>query len=452
MTTEPEGGRTLLIVAAFAGAIVLAFAAVPQSLSMMMVTGPDAPSFIAEQFAVAMAGALLTGTAILLAAWWRFLLPAGAVGVAVALLIHHPAAQGITMSVAEPTQTATPPYFAAQLPWACLLVGSSGVLLIGVLGAVQRLLRAHPIGASAAGVVGCAGYFGVLLAGPLLGEPAEGVRITVVLVAVLLTVVAVPYRDAVAEEPPPLSGRLMAGVVVLASVLPTLVVAITRESGLGTAAGSLVGLVLVGLAAAGAGMIGVPAVLATAAAGLVLAAPAVVLLVTFDVVLAGPWWGWPLSLGAIAVGAAIAYSRQRLLLGSAALVPGIIVALAVALGLQVDVLIFAALLATSVLAATTVVGATAPTFARQRSLPAAGGLIITMAVGVHGTLNLVRISQTTGVGLLGPSSFYAVAAALLLAAGLLLALRAVDRVRPGGGGDDYRQVFTATGPVPPGNP
>lgn len=88
LSTERANSTGWLVIATFAGIAVLAFADVPQSLDMVFLTGPDSPEFIGPQLTVALAGAVATGAAVLVARFWRWLLPASSLGLLIVHLVH----------------------------------------------------------------------------------------------------------------------------------------------------------------------------------------------------------------------------------------------------------------------------------------------------------------------------------------------------------------------------
>lgn len=218
----------------------------------------------------------------------------------------------MSAAVPQATETDATPDFVARLAWACLFVAASGVLLIAVLAAAQGLIRRHPIGAAAAGAIGCAGYLGVSIARLLRGMDSATVRLVVLPSRSPPPELALLHpRDAGAGPTLPIRARLACSGAILASVLPTLVVAITKEQVFGTVAGGLAGLLVVAVAALAASQLGVRALIAIVAVGLVLVAPVAPMLLLYDVVV-GPAYGWPLALLAVAIGAGVAVFRQRL--------------------------------------------------------------------------------------------------------------------------------------------
>ncbi|MPZ85669.1 MAG: hypothetical protein GEV28_36930, partial [Actinophytocola sp.] len=247
-----------LLVGGVAGAVLLAFVGAPQSLDMMALVGPDSPEAIGTQLATALAGAVATAAAVLLSRHWRWLVAGGAVAVLVGVVLHDPAPALLTVEIA-PGDPRTP----ADPAVTAFVMAASGVLLIGLLGLAQELLRVSRLGAAVAGLVGVAGYFGVALVGRLLtAEPA--IRIAVAAVAAALTVLtmltAVTARPgaAMAEDaevgdhavddrarqgalPADTAAgrriRLLAAGAVLLAVLPTVLVAITGEVVFGTLVG-----------------------------------------------------------------------------------------------------------------------------------------------------------------------------------------------------------------------
>lgn len=446
----------VLLVATVAGAVVLAIADAPQSIGLVFRIGVDSPRLAGEQLAIALAGAIGTALAVLFSAWWRWLLPAGALGVLVSHLIVNPGWQGITARVADPTETPVPPEFVRELPATALGLAASGVLLIGLFGAIQRLAHEHPAGASVAAVAGCGGYLGASVVGPLRNIEVDTARLIVLAVAVVLTGAVLLLR-----ETTDLSGvlsipaRLSVAIAVLFTVAPTGYVAIAGEIGFGTAAGGVIGLLILAAGTFAALKLGPHGLLATAAVGIALAAPATVLVPLADFLVAG-WGEAPQSIvGLLAVLAAagLAFTRRRLDAAAAALLLTALIAVLLAAGLgQDNEFLLWTVLAAIIASVGLAVGATAPTFAARGALPAAAAVITTMALGVHCTLSFLRISgegQPNLEMLWGPGAFLTTGALLVIAAILLALLARLDRVRTDVPLDDQRRVFTTTNAEPP---
>lgn len=458
-TTAPS--LLALLIATFAGAIVLAFADAPQSIGLVFTIGIDNPDLIGEQLAVALAGALATALSVLFADGWRWLLPAGALGVLVARLMFNPDLLGVTARVVavDGSETPTVPAFVRDLPWVCLGVASAGMLLVGVLGAAQRLYREQPAGAAAAAVVGCAAYLGASVVGPLRGADMGTARLVVLGVAVLLTGAVLFSRET--ADPAGELGlrpRLLAAVAVALTVVPTVLVAVTGESAIGTWQGGLVGLLLLGVAVFAALSLGQNALLATAAVSLTLAGLAMVMIFMADALTADPseYAQGVFAALAVVVAAVLARLRGRLTIAAVVLAVTVVLLLGVAAGILPDVSALLVLLIVMCVASVGLaVGSTAPFFALRNALPAAGAVITTMALGVHMSLHFLRIGgpgQPNPDMTWGRGSFLVAAIVVLTAAVLLVLLRRLDRVRTTGPGDDYRRILTTTGPVPPEKP
>lgn len=458
MNRRAPTSSPVLLIAPFAGAVVLAFADAPQSLGVIFRAGIDTPEFIGEQIAIALAGALATALAVLLARWWRWLLPAAAVGVLLAHLGYNPGVLGLRMRVVSPSDPDVPPEFVRELPWVCLDVASAGVLLIAVLAAAQRLHREHRAGAAVAAVIGCAGYLGPSLTGPLRTTDTGTARLVVLALAVVLCGATLFSRENADPQPPrrlPLPARLAAAVAVVATVIPTVLVAVTGAQTFGTVAGGVAGLAVTAAAVAAAVQLGTNALLATGAVALTLAAPAAILF-TFADALVVDLWGL-LGLVGVAIAAAAAVGRNRHLaaaglLGATALLMVLLASGALDFAEGGGSAIAWILVVACIAAVGASFGATAPMLASRAALPAAGAVVTAFAVGVHGTLNFVRIGDEgrPNLSMVFEWPGFLLAAGLLAAgAGLLLVLRKRDQVRTTGPLDDYRRVFTATGPVPP---
>jgi hypothetical protein len=394
---------------------------------------------------------------VLFAARWRWLLPAGALGVLVAHLMFNPGWEGITARVVVNDDAPVVPEFARELPWMCLGIASAGVLLVGVLGAVQRLYRVHPVGAAAAVVVACAGYLGASVVGPLRGVDMDTVRLVVLAVAFVLTGATLVTRES-ADPTPELQtrARLAAAGAVVLTVAPTVLVAISGETAFGTVLGGVVGLLVLAAAVLAALSLGRNALLAVAAAGLALAAPVTILIPLADALVVS-WTDSTvgvLTLLAVAGAAGAALFLGRLVAAAGVLGLTALVMLWMASGLVPDAPTFFSvlLLMFGMASVGLAVGSTAPFFAHRNALPAAGAVITTMALGVHLTLSFLRLNSGDEPNLemiWGRGAFIVAGVLLAIAAVLLVLLHRLDRVRPSGPLDDYRRVFTATGPAPP---
>lgn len=446
----------VLLVATVAGAVVLAIADAPQSIGLVFRVGVDSPQFAGEQLAIALAGAIGTALAVLFSAWWRWLLPAGALGVLVSHLIFNPGGQGITAKVFDPGETRVPPEFVRELPAAALGLAASGVLLIGLFGAIQRLAHEHPVGASVAAVAGCGGYLGASVVGPLRGVEVDTARLIVLAVAVVLTGAVLLLRET--ADPSgvlPIPARLSVAIAVLFTAAPTAYVAITGEHGFGTAAGGLVGLLILAAGTFAARKLGPHGLLATAAVGIALAAPATVLILFAELLIAG-WGERPqgiVGLLAVLAAAGLAFIRRRLDAAAAALLLTALIAVLLAAVMSADSeFLVWALLATSIASVGLAIGATAPTFAARGALPAAAAVITTMALGVYCTLNFLRISGDGRENLemlWGAGAFLTMGALLVIAAILLVLLSRLGRVRTDVPLNDQGPGFTATSAEPP---
>lgn len=391
--TDPRNaGWTVL--AGVAGAAVLGFAGAPQSLDLVFLVGPDYPNVIGEQLAVAVCGALATAVAVLRARHWRWLSALGAVGVLVAFLWHNPDPLGFTVDVRSPGGENEATRLPVPVVWAAGLVASTGMLVVGLFGAVQALPRPRWTRTGLAGLVGAAAYLGVSVIGGVRG--ANDVFRLVVLALAVGAVLFVVVRHPGGNPAPTRTGRRLevaAAVAVLFSVLPTLLVLIRGEAGYGTVAGGLAGLVLLVVAPAAAARAGVAGVLAVGAVGLVLAAPVFLLLVLYDAMIGHVWYGWPVALAGVLLGVAVAGRRWPApAVVAAAALPGFAVVAGVTdLDRPSGEVLLWLFLALTVAAVSATVGTAAEQFVRLRALPALAALGTVAALGVHGTLNLARV-------------------------------------------------------------
>lgn len=406
----------------------------PQSLDMVFQVGPDSPVVIGAQLAVGLSGAMATAVALLFAHYWRALLIVGAVGVLVGHLVRMPPLAELTVTVASaPTGSRAVPELAANLWWACLLFAAAGVLLIGLLCLAQRLVKVSQAAAGVAGLIGCAGYFGVSVIGPLRAADSL-LRTVVVVVTVVVTVAAAAnLRDQATGTRTGLNrARIIGAVLVPLSVTPTLVTAFAGASVFGTVSGGLAGIaVVLGVAVATASIdLGLLLIVAATSAVLTAAVPRLFLL--HSSVVAEPWYAWPVALAGVLLGSAVAMSRFRLRLAAVIIVGSAVTMVAVTWdSVHVDralgaVVLWSSLaLAMAAVAAT--VGACAPTLARSALLPAFGALVTAMAVGLHGAVNLgwVGANGRPDPDLVFGATGQAIAAATLVGAGVLLLILAM---------------------------
>ncbi|MEV6874173.1 hypothetical protein [Amycolatopsis sp. NPDC051128] len=405
MTDASVPRPTWTLLAVLGGVVVLATTGAPQSLEYLLRVGLDAPGSAGAQLAVGACGALATALSLLAKRFRRWLLPTGAAGVFAATALHLTVPRELALRIAG--TPAQPSDVAAHPVIACLLAAASGVLLVGLLGAVQSLANPAPV----TGIVAAAAYCGVAVTGPLV-QAASPIRLTVTAVAVVLTAGALTVRTA---QPP--SGRVWpAAVVVVLPLGPTVLVALTGKPVLGTATGSLLGLSLVALALAATG--GVRRLLAVAAAGLVLAAPAMLLLFLHTAPATGhPWYAWPLALLGVLAGGALA-RRLTWAAVAAVLAAGPMMALGLrtageSQGIATVLTWVFVVLALAAVSATT--GAAAP----RGQLPEFAALVTTAAVGFASAAGLFTGSTRGVEGLIdeGPllvSAGYVVVAAVLL--------------------------------------
>jgi hypothetical protein len=423
MTSWGDTGWTVL--AGVGGAISLAMVGAPLSVDMVFLIGPDQAALIGAQFAVLFCGAIATGVAILLARHWRWLLLAGSVGMVVAQAIRVPRLRGIAVQVGRSKPDAVPD-ISAHPVWVCLLVASAAVLLVGVLGVAQELLRSNRLGACLAGFAGCAGYFGASIVSRLRAIPAPVQFIVVAVVAVITGLAVLRLRAA-----PGTTVRwasMVAAAAALVWLLPAMMVAIRSEAVFGTVTGGVVGLVVLALAIVASRPTGTPGMLAVGATGLVLAAPLLVLVLVYDVLLIGVWYAWPIAITGVLVGTASAAGPWELRAGIVAAAGLSMVGLAAgqAEKRSTGELVIWLFLALSVAAVATTVGSAAQVLARIEAVPALGALGPLAALGVFGSLNLLR-AATSGISsfnnIFGTAANWVSAVLLLAAAGLLLVLR-----------------------------
>ena len=423
-------GQGRLILAGLAGTAVLAFVGAPQAVEMLTVVGPDKPGLAGTQLAVAAAGAIATAVAILLSRRWPVLLATGAVGVLAGLLIQDPAGLLFNARVFLPDDPGTPQ---APVPAGVgmLLMAAAGLLLVGLFGVARELLRTGRVGASLAGLVGAAGYFGVAVIGPL-ATAGTAARLGVAGLAAALTVVAAIRSPAVAPAVSERGWRIryVAAGVVLVSVLPTLVVALSGDVLFGTVTGGVTGLVVLAAAVGASAPAGRDAMLAVGATGLVLAAPVVTLLLIRDGVAGEVWYAWPIALAGVLTGAAVAARRWPAAgVVAVAAVPMLLLGLGFA---DVDepagetiVWVFLYL---SMAAVAATVGTAATRFGG--AVPAFGALATVAGVGAHGALSLFRIGPGGTADLektVGPTGYVIGAVLLATAAALLLVPRERSR-------------------------
>lgn len=404
------------LLAAVAGAVVLALVGAPQSPSMVFMVGPDSPTHIGPRLAIALSGAVAMAVAVLFDRHRPWLISLGAIGVVVATALHAPKYQGLTARVVG--SSAGPAPFPTPVLVGCLVAASVGVLVIGLFGAVSEVARTR--GAMLAGFVAVAGYYGVAIIGPLRSaEPI--VRLLVVAVAAVVAIVAAslsrPGSSTVSAR-----ARIAGASAALSIALPTAVVAITGDHVSGTFTGGVVGLVVIGIAFAASVMAGVStAVLAT---GLVLAAPVVLLIVIHDGPAAGsPGYAWPIALAGLLVGmlGATRTGSSAVLLVLAALP---FAGLASGLGSDrtfAQVVVWALLFLVMAAAA-----ATAGIAFRAVGTPVFAPLATAMALGVFGTIDLWRAGVADRGGIsasMGTGAHWISVALLLCAVPLVLRLR-----------------------------
>lgn len=392
------------LLAVLGGVVVLATAGAPQSLGSLLRVGTDSPSIAGTQLAVGLSGAAAIAGCLFARRFWRVLLPAGAVGVLVASAIHLPVLQEVSVRV--PGEGAPVPDAVAHPVAACLLGAASGVLLVGLLGAVESIQDQGP----SVGIVAVAAYCGAAVVGPLV-DAAGPVRLAVTAVATLLTTAVFAVK-----APDSAGGRVWpAAVVVFLPLVSTAFVAASGRHLLGTTTGGMLGILLVALALAAAG--GLHRVLAVAACGLALAAPATLLLFLHSSLATGrPWYVWPLGLIGVLSGAA---ARKLPWAGRAAVLAAIPTA---AVGLQIggesrttQSLLTLAFLITALAAVAAATSAAAP----REELPAFATLVTTAAVGFGFAAGLFT-RRTSGP--LDPSAPLVSAGYFLVAAALLAIL------------------------------
>lgn len=434
-----------LVTVGVAAAVVLAFVGAPQSLDMIFLVGPDSPKMVGGQLAAAAAGAVATAVAILLDRYWPWLLAVGSAGVLVAHVIRSPAPGQALITVRVPGGNTPAPAPPVGPAWAAVVLACAGLLVVGLLAVARELLRTSRLGASLAGLAGCAGYFGASVVGRLRGaEPV--VRIVVLAVAAGLMVLATSRllgsrgdqgaADGLAQLPggpdPARWLRIGAAVAVLFPVLPTVLTAFTGEWVFGTVAGGLAGLVVLGVALVASAPAGVPGVVAVAACSLVLAAPVVILFLIYDVVGGQVWYAWPIALGGVLLGAAVAARRGPVaaVVVVAAALP--MIALAEKLGgdgTLAELVIWSFLLLTMAAVAATI-GTAAGTPALRDGLPALGGLVTAGAVGVEASLSLLWAGANGRADLskvAGPAGQWTAVVLMVAAAALMFLLVRFER-------------------------
>ncbi|SDD67051.1 hypothetical protein [Actinokineospora iranica] len=404
------------VAAAVAGVVLLGLAGAPQSVDFLLWTGIDSPHAVGAQLAVAVSGAVATAVAVVLARWWRWALVAGAVGVAVALAVDAPPSGGLSVRLRGATPSGE---LAMSAGWACVLAAAAGVLLVGVLGAVQRLMSERPRYAVLAGVAACAGYFGVSVTGILRGVdpavPAVGMALVTVGAALRAGGGATWGRT-----------RPVAAVIVLLTAVPTAVVALRGAEILGTEVGGVVGVLLAAAAIAGGGrdwaFVG--------ALGAVLAAPVPMLVLLHSTATGEVWYAWPIALAGVLAGA-VAATRVAWAAPPVVAVAALpVAAMASQIGgkdFGVPLAWIFLGLATAAVAAVGAVSATA-----FPDLPSLGALATTAAVGVSHALGFVRSGPDGALDLdnvVGPAG-QGVSAVLLLAGAALLVLSTVRQREP----------------------
>lgn len=392
----------------------------PVSVDSVFLVGPDAPGLIGEQFGVSFAGAAATGVGMLCARWWRWLVVVGAVGMVVGHLIRVPVAQGVSVRVAG--ARGPEPDISAHPVWVALLVAASALLLVGVLGAAQELLRDNRIGVCLAGFAGCAGYFGVAVVGRLRGLGAPERVIVVGLVAGATVAAAISVRGNGLVRGRGQWAELVAAAAALVWLLPTMIVAVRDQAVFGTVLGGVIGLGVLGVALTAARPAGGAGVLVVAATGLVLGSPVAMLVLLWDVPLGGVWYGWPVALAGVLVGAGAAAGPSVVRAGVVAAAGLSMIGLAIG---QPSALVLWLFLGLSMAAVAVTVGSATEVLAGIDAAPALASLGTLAGLGVFGALNLVRAGRSP---VATQSAVAWVAAVLVLAgAGLLLGLRSVHR-------------------------
>lgn len=441
-----------LVTAGIAGAVVLAFVGAPQSLDMIFLVGPDSPT-LGGQLGVAVAGAVATAVAILLDRYWPWLLAIGSVGVLVAYVIQSPPPGQALITVRVPGGNVPAQRLPVSTAWAAVVLACAGLLVVGLLAVAREVLRTSRLGASLAGLAGCAGYFGASVVGRLRGaEPV--VRIVVLVVAAGLVVLAVARLLGSRVDPDPEAAevitslepadpvrwlRIGAAVAVLFPVLPTLLTVLTGKWVFGTVTGGLAGLVVFGVALVAAVPAGAPGVVAVAACSLVLAAPVVILFLIYDVAGGQVWYAWPIALAGVLLGAVVGAWRRpgAAIMVAAAALP--MIALAERLGgdhRSLAELVIWSFLLLSMAAVAATVGTAAATPALRDGLPALGGLITAGAVGVEGSLSLLWAGANERADLgkvAGPTGQWAAVVLMGAAAVLLFLLVRFERSVPPAG-------------------
>ncbi|WP_158847653.1 hypothetical protein [Saccharothrix deserti] len=416
-----------LVTAGVAGAVVLAFVGSPQSLGMLFVVGPDSPAHIGAQLVIALCGAGAMAVAVLLDRYWRWLVAAGAAGVVLATVLHAPEYRGLTATAVGSGQDPATQGLSIPVAVGCLVAGAAGVLVIGLFGVVREVARSSRAGGALAGFVAVAAYYGVAVIGPARSAAATPrVLIVAVAAAVAITAVVLGGKAAVVESDG--WARAAGACAAVATVLPTVAVAITGEQAFGTVTGGVVGLVVFGIAVAASATTGLRSVTAVALTGLVLAAPVVMLVLIHDAPAGATGFAWPLALAGVlvgAVGALRTWSTAALV--ALAVLPFIGMALRPDERGVAEFVVWALLFL--VMAA---VAASAGLAFRVVGTPAFAALATASALGVFGTLNLWRAAVTEddgGVGAsLGTAGHWVSALLLVCAVALVLV---VGRPDPG---------------------
>jgi hypothetical protein len=380
----------------------------PVSVDSVFLVGPDQPMLVGKQFAVGFAGAAATAVGILFGRYWRWLLGIGAVGVVFAHAIRVPRAEGVRVQVAG-SNTGVSDIVAHPL-WMAVLVMGTAVLLVGVLGVAQELLRDNRIGASVAGFAGCAAYFGVGVTGRLRGA-STAPRLIVVIVAAAVVIVAVlRLRESGSQRGQWVS--MVAAAAALVWMLPTMIVAIRGQQIFGTVLGGIVGLAVLAVALLATRPAGQRAPLAVLATGLVLGPPVVMLVLLYDVPFDGVWYGWPIALAGVLLGAGAAGAPTMVRAGIVAAAGLSMLGVAADNDNQLIIWLFLALIMAAV---ATTVGAAARVLAQVDAAPALAALGTLAALGVFGSLNLFRVGGKT----LASTGNWVSALLVLLAAGLV---------------------------------
>ncbi|MEU4767610.1 hypothetical protein AB0H12_30590 [Actinosynnema sp. NPDC023794] len=412
-----SGSVGRLVTAGVAGAVVLAFVGAPQSLGMFFVVGPDSPAHIGAQLVIALCGAGAMAVAVLVDRHWRWMVAAGAAGVVLATALHAPEYRGLTATAVDGAQDPAVRGLPIPVAVGCLVAGAAGVLVIGLFGVVREVARTSGPGGALAGFVAVAGYYGVAVIGPARSAAATPrVLVVAVAAAVAITAVVRGGKAAVVEG----SGRARSAgaCAAVATVLPTVAVAITGEQVFGTVTGGVVGLVVCGIAVAASATTGVRTVTAVVLTGLVLAAPVVMLVVIHDAPAGATGFAWPLALAGVLVGAAGSLRTwSTAALVALAILPFIGMVLRPDERGVAEFVVWALLF----LVVAAVAASTGLAF-RVVGTPAFAALATASAVGAFGALNLWRaaVADDDGdvVASLGPGGHWA--SALLLGCAVAL--------------------------------